>query len=49
MFHTSRSGRDGAGEEQDFPRGGQSVLTPLEKRVIREQAMKDSLFKEVGH
>ena len=41
-----RSVCDGEGEE-DFPRGGQSVLTPLEKRVIREQAMNESLFKEV--
>ena len=38
---------EGREEEQDFPRGGHSVLTPLEKKVIREQATKDTLFNEV--
>lgn len=35
------------GEEESFPRGGEETLTPLEKRVIREQAKEDLLFSEV--
>ena len=34
-------------DEEDFPRGGQSVLTALERREIRQQAMNDTLFREV--
>ena len=35
-------------EESEFPRGGKETLTPLEKRLIKEQAQKDVLFDEVG-
>ncbi|XP_068709241.1 protein RRP5 homolog [Montipora foliosa] len=33
-----------AAEEEDFPRGGASALTPLEVRKIRNEAEKDVLF-----
>ena len=35
-------------EESEFPHGGKETLTPLEKRLIKEQAQKDVLFDEVG-
>ena len=31
-------------EEEDFPRGGASALSPLEVRKIKEKAEKDVLF-----
>ena len=31
-------------EEEDFPRGGASALSPLEVRKIKEEAEKDVLF-----
>lgn len=33
-------------EEPAFPRGGGSVLTPLEQRQIQAQAKKDALFED---
>ena len=36
------------GEVEPFPRGGQESLTPLEKRVIHQQAKQELLFKEVS-
>ena len=48
MLFDSASERSlGGGEEEDFPRGGQSALSELEKRVIREQATEEALFNEV--
>lgn len=35
-------------EERSFPRGGGSVLTPLEHKQIRLQAEQDALFEEEG-
>ena len=35
-------------EERAFPRGGASVLTPLEHRQIQIQATRDVLFEEKG-
>lgn len=35
-------------EESEFPRGGQETLTPLEKRLIKQQAQQDVLFGEVS-
>ncbi|KAI9731001.1 MAG: rRNA biogenesis protein rrp5 [Cirrosporium novae-zelandiae] len=35
-------------DEPSFPRGGGSVLTPLEKKQIQIQAKKDVLFEEKG-
>ncbi|KAB8360835.1 hypothetical protein FH972_024569 [Carpinus fangiana] len=32
-----------------FPRGGASVLTPLEQKQIQVKAAKDALFEESGH
>lgn len=34
--------------EESFPRGGQQILTPLEKSIIRGQAEQDVLFTEVS-
>ena len=34
-------------EQEDFPRGGRGALSALEKRVIREKAMRGVLFNEV--
>ena len=31
-------------EEEDFPRGGASALSPLEVRKIKNEAEKDVLF-----
>ena len=31
-------------DEEDFPRGGSSSLTPLEVRRIKDEAEKDILF-----
>lgn len=31
--------------EEDFPRGGASVLTPLEVRQIKNKAERDVLFE----
>ncbi|PNS19229.1 rRNA bioproteinsis protein rrp5 [Sphaceloma murrayae] len=36
------------GEERAFPRGGASVLTPLEQRQIKADAERDVLFEEAG-
>ena len=33
-----------AREEQDFPRGGAPILSPLEARKIRKTAQRDVLF-----
>ena len=33
-----------AAEEEDFPRGGASALSPLEVRKIKNEAEKDVLF-----
>lgn len=33
--------------EESFPRGGQQLLTPLEKSIIKSQAQHDLLFNEV--
>lgn len=33
--------------EEDFPRGGQEVITPLERRKIITQATHDDLFGKV--
>lgn len=35
-------------DEPSFPRGGGSVLTPLEKKQIHIQATKDVLFEQKG-
>ena len=35
-------------EEAAFPRGGASVLTPLERKQIQLQATKDVLFEQKG-
>ncbi|KAF2156934.1 nucleic acid-binding protein [Myriangium duriaei CBS 260.36] len=35
-------------EDRSFPRGGASVLTPLEQRQIRAEADRDVLFEEQG-
>lgn len=35
-------------EEASFPRGGASVLTPLERKQIHLQATKDVLFEQKG-
>ncbi|MCJ1313904.1 rRNA biogenesis protein rrp5 [Agyrium rufum] len=35
-------------EEAAFPRGGASVLTPLEHKQIRIQAERDVLFEQIG-
>ena len=37
-----------AKEEPSFPRGGASMLTPLEHRQIKIQAAKDVLFEQSG-
>ena len=37
-----------AKEEPSFPRGGASILTPLENRQIKIQAAKDVLFEQSG-
>ncbi|KAF4551253.1 putative rRNA biogenesis protein rrp5 [Elsinoe fawcettii] len=37
-----------SGEERSFPRGGASVLTPLEQRQIKADAERDVLFEEAG-
>lgn len=34
--------------EEDFPRGGASVLTPLEVRQIRNEAERDVLFEVIN-
>ena len=34
------------GEEPSFPRGGASILTPLEQRQIQIQAKQDVLFEQ---
>ena len=31
--------------EEDFPRGGDDVLTGLERRKIRQEAERDALFQ----
>ncbi|KAF7589777.1 rRNA biogenesis protein rrp5 [Aspergillus hancockii] len=36
------------GDEPSFPRGGGSVLTPLERKQIQIQATKDVLFEQKG-
>ena len=33
--------------EEDFPRGGEDVITPLEKRSLHFQAQQDVLFGKV--
>lgn len=33
--------------QESFPRGGQQLLTPLEKIIIKNQAKQDLLFGEV--
>lgn len=35
-------------EAPSFPRGGASVLTPLERKQIQKQATKDVLFEQKG-
>ena len=35
-------------DEPSFPRGGASVLTPLERKQIQNQATKDVLFEQKG-
>ena len=35
-------------EESEFPRGGKETLTPLEKKLIKQQAQQDLLFGEVS-
>jgi rRNA biogenesis protein RRP5 len=35
-------------DEPSFPRGGGSVLTPLERKQIQIQAQKDVLFEQKG-
>jgi rRNA biogenesis protein RRP5 len=35
-------------EEPSFPRGGGSLLTPIEKRQIQAQAQRDVLFEQQG-
>lgn len=35
-------------EEPSFPRGGGSVLTPIEKKQIQAQAHRDVLFEQQG-
>lgn len=35
-------------DEPSFPRGGASVLTPLERKEIQNQATKDVLFEQKG-
>ncbi|KIW00070.1 uncharacterized protein PV09_08413 [Verruconis gallopava] len=35
-------------EERTFPRGGASVLTPIERKQIQIQADRDALFEEAG-
>ena len=37
-----------AKEEPSFPRGGASILTPLEHKQIKIQAAKDVLFEQSG-
>lgn len=37
------------GEETAFPRGGASVLTPLEHRQIKIDAQRDVLFEQTGN
>lgn len=37
-----------SGEDRAFPRGGATVLTPLEQRQIRVEAERDVLFEEAG-
>ncbi|KAF2225867.1 hypothetical protein BDZ85DRAFT_213447 [Elsinoe ampelina] len=36
------------GEDRSFPRGGASVLTPLEQRQVKADAERDVLFEEAG-
>ncbi|GAM88985.1 hypothetical protein ANO11243_070190 [Dothideomycetidae sp. 11243] len=36
------------GEERSFPRGGASVLTPLEQRQIKAEADRDVLFEDAA-
>ena len=36
-------------EERSFPRGGASVLTPLEHKQIQIKANQDVLFEQSGH
>ena len=33
--------------EEDFPRGGEEIITPLERRKIRYQAQHDDIFGKV--
>ena len=35
-------------EEKAFPRGGASILTPLERKQVQLQAEKDVLFEQAG-
>ena len=35
-------------EESEFPRGGKEMLTPLEKRLIKQQTQQDVFFGEVS-
>lgn len=35
-------------KEETFPRGGQELLTPLERNVIKSKAKQDLLFAEVS-
>lgn len=37
------------GDETAFPRGGASVLTPLEHKQIKIEAQRDVLFEQAGH
>ena len=35
-------------KEETFPRGGQELLTPLEKSILKTKAKQDVLFAEVS-
>ena len=43
-FHRVGNMEEDAREEQDFPRGGAPILSPLEARKIRKTAQRDILF-----
>lgn len=43
-FHLNSVFRSRQAEEEDFPRGGASALSPLEVRKIKNEAEKDVLF-----
>ena len=49
FFYTFRVSVSTLRLEEDFPRGGEDVITPLERRGLHYQAQQDVLFGKVGY